>query len=205
MKVELRNFLLEEGLLDSLKNNWGKIAVGGATLAAADSGALGDEIQSLTHSGMDEIKKGMGKTADYYANSHPDSHPDGHSNGATINKNLLTGEDYKNNIDNAKNLLNTKAEQAAEAAKNAKEYALDLQNTSADQKGLISSISNSISNGIDNNIGKLGTVAGLGIGTAAAYKYAQNKNKLKNNTNNTNNTNTNNTNNTNINNTTTDK
>ena len=65
MIYEIKNHLLEEGILQHVKENIGKYALGAAGIAAAGAGEFGDSIQNMTHSGADAIRGG----ADELANS----------------------------------------------------------------------------------------------------------------------------------------
>ena len=73
MKIKIKKYLIQEGVLDSVKNNWGKLALGGVGVAAAYSGALGDSAQKAVQSGgkslgefMDKTKQGFKTMNEFY-------------------------------------------------------------------------------------------------------------------------------------------
>jgi hypothetical protein len=83
MKIQIKKYLIQEGILDSIKNNWGKILVGGVAIAAANAGAFGEKAQNavksggqglkeLTNKAMDSTNDGLKKVADYYKDPKDD-------------------------------------------------------------------------------------------------------------------------------------
>lgn len=83
MKIQIKKYLIQEGILDSIKNNWGKLLVGGVAIAAANAGAFGEKAQDavksggqglkeLTNKAMDSTNDGLKKVADYYKDPKDD-------------------------------------------------------------------------------------------------------------------------------------
>lgn len=80
MIYAIKKHLLEEGILDHVKNNIGKYALAGAGLAAAGAGEFGSAAEGLTNSAAHAGSEGlhhladMGhRTIDHYAGA-PESH-----------------------------------------------------------------------------------------------------------------------------------
>ena len=104
MKIKIKKYLIQEGVLDSVKNNWGKLALGGVGVAAAYSGALGDSAQKAVQSGgkslgefMDKTKQGFKTMNEFYKDKL-----DGKSENA-----LQAGEAKTQQIMNDKSLSST--------------------------------------------------------------------------------------------------
>ena len=80
MIYEIKRYIIEEGVLQHVKDNMGKYAAAGLGLAAAGSGEFGSDIQNATHSvgdavgnvGSHAVKSGQSMT-DYYNPGHAET------------------------------------------------------------------------------------------------------------------------------------
>ena len=173
MKIFLRS-IIEESLMDSLKENWGKLAIGGAALAGANAGAFGDEFQNLTHSGIDSIKSGIKDTVDYYKqdnnnnptpaqNTNTQSVPTAHPAQTPSFKNGF-GNDVVDNLHKAKNDLVTAHDKSVENISNAETNERRIRDVKAEDDGIFSNMTNSVRNVVaDHPFGAAGLgAAGLG-------------------------------------------
>lgn len=179
MKIFLRS-IIEESLMDSLKENWGKLALGGAALAGANAGAFGDEFQNLTHSGIDSIKSGIRDTVDYYKHdnnnnptpTHNTTVPTAHPAQTPSLKNGF-GNDVVDNLHKAKNDLVTAHDKSVENISNAEANERRIRDVKAEEDGVFSNMANSVRNVVADH--PFGT-AGLG---AAGLGYAYMKKAKK--------------------------
>lgn len=80
MRFPIKQYLIQEGVLDGLQNNWGKLLVAGIGIAAAHSGALGQKAQHDVDSGgaalkgfLDKAGNGAKQMADFYKKQHPEA------------------------------------------------------------------------------------------------------------------------------------
>ena len=177
MKIFLRS-IIEESLMDSLKENWGKLALGGAALAGANAGAFGDEFQNLTHSGIDSIKSGIKDTVDYYKHdnnnnpAHNNTVPTPHPAQTSSFKNGFSN-DVVDNLHKAKNDLASAHEKSVENISNAEANERRIRDVKAEEDGIFSNMTNSVRNVVaDHPFGAAGLgAAGLG------YAYMSKKKK----------------------------
>lgn len=83
MKIQIKKYLIQEGIIEGIKNNWGKLLVGGVAIAAANAGAFGEKAQEAVKSGgqslkeltdkaMDSTNDGLKKVAEYYKDPKDD-------------------------------------------------------------------------------------------------------------------------------------
>lgn len=174
MTIKIKPFILEESLLDSLKNNWDKIALGGLGVAAANAGAFGEDMQSLTQSGLKGASDMVGKTADYYKNPNTNQHP-GDTDGDG-NPDKFTGDPIQDHK-LSKDRLETAAENAKIQVQDAKDNERELRDYNADNSGLFSSALNNTSNFVSDNgaaIGGLAATGALGAAAVGGSKYKSN-------------------------------
>ena len=178
MKLFLRKFI-EESLMDSLKENWGKLALGGAALAGANAGAFGDEFQNLTHAGIDNIKSGIKDTVDYYKQDNntntPTAHPaqnhtpTQHTQSTPPVKNGF-GNDVVENLQKAKNDLNIAHEKSVDNISNAEANERRIRDVKAQEDGIFSNMTNSVRNVISDNPMTFGGLGAAGLGYAYMKK-----------------------------------
>ncbi len=174
MKIFLRSFI-EESLMDSLKENWGKLAVGGAALAGANAGAFGDEFQNLTHAGIDNIKSGIRDTVDYYKqdnNAAPAAHPaQTHQTNHTPPpvKNGF-GNDVVDNLHKAKNDLVNAHEKSIDNISNAEANERRIRDVKSEEDGVFSNMTNSVRNAVTDNPLTFGGLGAAGLGYAYMKK-----------------------------------
>lgn len=173
MKIFLRRFI-EESLMDSLKENWGKLALGGAALAGANAGAFGDEFQNLTHAGIDNIKSGIRDTVDYYKHDNnqntPTAHPaQSHPQTTPSVKNGF-GNDVVDNLQKAKNDLNVAHEKSVDNISNAEANERRIRDVKAQEDGVFSNMTNSVRNVISDNPMTFGGLGAAGLGYAYMKK-----------------------------------
>lgn len=178
MKIFLRKFI-EESLMDSLKENWGKLALGGAALAGANAGAFGDEFQNLTHAGIDNIKSGIRDTVDYYKQDNtnntttPTAHPaqthTPHTQSTPQVKNGF-GNDVVDNLQKAKNDLNVAHEKSIDNISNAEANERRIRDVKAQEDGIFSNMTNSVRNVISDNPLTFGGLGAAGLGYAYMKK-----------------------------------
>lgn len=171
MKIFLRSFI-EESLMDSLKENWGKLALGGAALAGANAGAFGDEFQNLTHSGIDSIKSGIKDTVDYYKQDNnttnttntPTAHPaQSHPQTTPSVKNGFSN-DVVDNLQKAKNDLNVAHEKSVDNISNAEANERRIRDVKAHEDGIFSNMTNSVRNVVTDNPLTFGGLGAAGLG-----------------------------------------
>ena len=81
MIYDIKKHLLEEGIVDHVKNNFGKYGLAAAGLAAAGAGEFGDAAEGLTHSATNAVHSAgeglanMGhRTMDHYAGAPETAH-----------------------------------------------------------------------------------------------------------------------------------
>ena len=173
MKIFLRSFI-EESLVDSLKENWGKLALGGAALAGANAGAFGDEFQNLTHSGIDSIKSGIRDTVDYYKhdnnnNATPTAHPAQTHTNQTNMKNGF-GNDVVDNLHKAKQDLANAHTKSVENISNAEANERRIRDVKAEDDGAFSNMTNSVRNIVTDNPMAFGGLGAAGLGYAYMKK-----------------------------------
>lgn len=172
MKIFLRKFI-EESLMDSLKENWGKLALGGAALAGANAGAFGDEFQNLTHAGIDNIKSGIRDTVDYYKHDNntntPTAHPAQTHTPSTPSKNGF-GNDVVDNLQKAKDDLNAAHEKSVDNISNAEANERRIRDVKAQEDGVFSNMTNSVRNVISDNPLTFGGLGATGLGYAYMKK-----------------------------------
>jgi len=165
MKIQLRR-LLQEGLLDTLKNNSGTLALGLGGLAAG-AGVFGDDIQDLTHTGVDNVKEGIGKMADYYK-------PGESSPGLEDSHNSLSDSDNGSEKDPVKEFekfkdnLHDQVQQKQDALD---DYKKDLSNYEKLDTQLNGGEHNNIFKQTwDDNKGKIIGAGAIGLGGLGAFK-----------------------------------
>jgi len=184
MKIPLRHILLEEGLLDTLKNNSGGIALGAGVLAA-NAGVFGDDLQDLTKAGIGSVKDGIGKMGDYYmpddAHDTSDSHEgffggshDSGSGGSHDNSNGFFGGASKfdpNHPAESINALKDQVSQQYEKSQDAVDLAEKNERTLKDLNATLqgTTISNALDNAWDDYKGTLATGV-LAAGALANHK-----------------------------------
>lgn len=176
MKIFLRSFI-EESLMDSLKENWGKLALGGAALAGANAGAFGDEFQNLTHAGIDNIKSGIRDTVDYYKHDNnqntptaPTAHPAQSHQQTTPSVKNGFGNDVVDNLQKAKNDLNVAHEKSVDNISNAEANERRIRDVKAQEDGIFSNMTNSVRNVISDNPMTFGGLGAAGLGYAYMKK-----------------------------------
>ncbi len=57
MKIDIKKILLEEGILQGVKDNWGKTLIAAGGIAAANAGAFGDKAQDMVQSGGSKLSE----------------------------------------------------------------------------------------------------------------------------------------------------
>ena len=124
MVYSIKAHLIEEGVLQHVKDNIGKYTLGAAGLAAAGAGEFGDNVQNMTHAGADAAKAGANGLADSFHRTMDNySGARGHEAGAP---NPNSGTDLQMQADNS---TKHKADiEAKEAHNKAAEAALKNNN-----------------------------------------------------------------------------
>ena len=92
MIYNIKDYLLEEGVLEHVKNNMGKYALAGAGALAAGAGELGDTAEGFANSTGNAISKGVDKlsnigqnTMDHYSGGPGVSSEKPHFDGTVAN------------------------------------------------------------------------------------------------------------------------
>ena len=135
-KVRIKNYLINEGVLGTVKDNWGKglIAAGG-TGAIAHSGALGNGPKEVVDAFGNSVSKAVGNIGKYFDNGanamkntynhpsspvsdHPHQQPDGDADGENfdLNRYIKTTKEYLDNFNLHDHFNNARS--AFDAAKN---------------------------------------------------------------------------------------
>lgn len=64
MKIYIKKYLLEEGVVQGVKDNWGTLLMAGIGIAAAHSGALGPKAKLSVDTGGNNIKNFLDTASD---------------------------------------------------------------------------------------------------------------------------------------------
>jgi len=104
MKYAIKQYVIEEGVLEHVKENIGKYALGAAGIAAAGAGEFGDELQHTVQSaghGLSnlghELAASSHRVVDHYAGVHDNSN---NSNNSDSSANSTSSQhDTDNNND----------------------------------------------------------------------------------------------------------
>jgi len=103
MIYDIKSFLLEEGILDHVKNNIGKYAAAGIGLAAAGSGEFGDDASHFANSVFDGASHGADKIMSH--GSHLVNHysgesdsPDHTQSNSNTDSHVQTADEYKKHL-----------------------------------------------------------------------------------------------------------
>ncbi len=69
MKISIKNYLIQEGVLQGVKDHWGKGLMAAGGLAAANAGVFGDKAEEAVKAGGTRAKEFMDKAGDWSKNS----------------------------------------------------------------------------------------------------------------------------------------
>jgi len=65
MKIQIKKYLIQEGILSGVKDNWGKLLIGLGGVAAANAGVFGDSAQKEVQAGGSRLKHFMKDAGDW--------------------------------------------------------------------------------------------------------------------------------------------
>ena len=113
MKFKIKKYLIQEGVTDFVKNNWGKGLLAASGLVMANAGVFGDQAQKAVSMGGDKLnnfvkdagdwsKKSFDKLEQKYGdtgNTNP-SAPQNNQNTQNTNQNSFPNSLVQSNLDN---------------------------------------------------------------------------------------------------------
>jgi len=97
MKVSIRRYLIQEGVLDTIKDNWGKALVIGAGLGMANAGTLGPQAEKMVHQGGDKLGKMMEVAKDKFYDTAEYYKQHDNNNNVTQNDSVFNHKDDNDN------------------------------------------------------------------------------------------------------------